>query len=289
MPVSAVKSARIAFRMRPRSPPGAAKAIVFPAALIWSALLSGMDCANADNLAPPRTESVPRSAEPRRRLVSMDRSDMMNSPAVSSMTRPRNTAETRMRLWGQGLVATYTLPGYKELIHEHYDAFRRPDTVIDIHGVKDHANAASARVAGRAVNYAYLHRMHDNQTLKNVLRAEREGYDGVMIGVLQDPALREARSIVDIPVVGYGEVSMLTACMLGERFSFLCINPQMGPLVQQMIHERGLEARAASTTYLDCGYDDLQTAVQGKPQRFLDALEAGGREAGDGHRADALV
>ena len=31
-----------------------------------------------------------------------------------------------MRLWEQGLVATYTLPGYKELIHEHYDAFRRP-------------------------------------------------------------------------------------------------------------------------------------------------------------------
>ena len=130
-----------------------------------------------------------------------------------------------MRLWEQGLVATYTLPGYKELIHEHYAAFRRPDTVIDIHGVKDHANAASARVAGRAVNYAYLHRMHDNQILKNVLKAERDGYDGVMIGVLQDPALREARGIVDIPVVGYGEVSMLTACMLGERFSFLCINP----------------------------------------------------------------
>ena len=146
-----------------------------------------------------------------------------------------------MRLWEQGLVATYTLPGYKELIHEHYDAFRRPDTVIDIHGVKDEANEASAKVAGRAVNYAYLHRMHDSQILKNILKAERDGYDGVMIGVLQDPALREARGIVDIPVIGYGEVSMFTGCMLGERFSFLCINPQMDTLVQQMIHERGLD------------------------------------------------
>jgi hypothetical protein len=27
------------------------------------------------------------------------------------MRRRRNTAETRMRLWEQGLVATYTLPG----------------------------------------------------------------------------------------------------------------------------------------------------------------------------------
>ena len=194
-----------------------------------------------------------------------------------------------MRLWEQGLVATYSLPGYKELILEHYDAFRRPDTVIAIHGVKDEASAASAKVAGRAVNYAYLHRLHDNQVLKNVLRAEREGFDAVMIGVLQDPGLREARSIVDIPVIGYGEVSMLTACMLGERFSFLCINPQMGPLVQQMIRDRGLEARAASTTYLECGYDDLHAAVQGKPQRFLAAFEAAARKAVNDHGADVLL
>jgi Asp/Glu/hydantoin racemase len=193
-----------------------------------------------------------------------------------------------MRLWEQGLVATYTLPGYKELIREHYDAFRRPDTTIDIHGVKDAASDASAKVAGRAVNYAYLHRMHDNQILKNVLQAEKDGYDGVMIGVLQDPALREARGIVDIPVIGYGEVSMLTACLLGERFSFLCINPQMDTLVQQMIQERGLAARSAKTTYLDCGYDDLQAAVQGNPQRFLGAFEAGARQAIK-HGADVLL
>ena len=53
-----------------------------------------------------------------------------------------------MRVWEQGLVATYSLPGYKELILEHYAAFKRPDTVIEVHGVRDVANAASARIAG---------------------------------------------------------------------------------------------------------------------------------------------
>lgn len=194
-----------------------------------------------------------------------------------------------MRLWEQGLVATYSLPGYKELIAAHYDAFRRPDTEIAIHGVKDEVSEASARVAGRAVNYAYLHRMHDNQILRNVLRAEREGFDAVLIGVLQDPALREARSIVDIPVLGYGEVSMLTACTLGERFSFLCINPQMEPLVHQMIWDRGLAARAAPSTYLACGYDDLHAAVQGEDSRFMAAFEAAAREATERHGADVLL
>jgi len=193
-----------------------------------------------------------------------------------------------MRVWEQGLVATYSLPGYKALIEEHYRAFQRPGTVIEVHGVKDEAGDVATQIGGHAVNYAYLHRMHDNQILKNVLRAEREGFDVVLIGVLQDPGLREARSIVDIPVLGYGEVSMLTACMLGERFSFLCINPQMDQLLRQMIRERGLEARAASVTYLDCEYADLQAAVQGRTERFLGAVESAARRAIAGG-ADVLL
>ncbi len=33
-----------------------------------------------------------------------------------------------MRIWEQGLVATYSMPGYKALIEEHYRAFQRPGT-----------------------------------------------------------------------------------------------------------------------------------------------------------------
>lgn len=193
-----------------------------------------------------------------------------------------------MRVWEQGLVATYSIPGYKELIAEHYRAFQRPDTSIEIHGVKDEASEASARIAGQAVIHAYTHRMHDNQVLKNVLRAEREGFDVVLLGMLQDPVLREARGIVDIPVLSYGEVSMLTACTLGERFSFICINPQMDALVQQMIRDRGQEARAARTVYMDCGYADLSAAVEGRPENFFRAFEAAAKRALD-NGADVLL
>ena len=78
-----------------------------------------------------------------------------------------------MRIWEQGLVATYTLPGYKEMILEHYAAFKRPHTEIVIHGVKDEVSDASAKIAGRAVNYAYLHRFHDTRILENVRQVKR--------------------------------------------------------------------------------------------------------------------
>lgn len=194
-----------------------------------------------------------------------------------------------MRIWEQGLVATYSLPGYKELILEHYAAYQRPGTEIVIHGVKDDASANAASIAGRAVNYSYLHRFHDTQIIENVRRAEREGFDAVIIGVLQDSGLWESRSVVDIPVIGYGEVSMLTACMHGSRFTFVCINPDMDPLVRKMIHDQGLDARAAPTAYVDCGYPDFVAAVAGKPERFLDAFHVAARKAMREHGVDVLL
>lgn len=194
-----------------------------------------------------------------------------------------------MRIWEQGLVATYSLPGYKELVLEHYAQYKRPDTEIVVHGVRDETGAAAARIAGQAVKYAYLHRFHDNQVLRNVQRAEREGFDAVIIGVVQDPGLQEAKSIVDIPVLGYGEVSMHTACMLGERFTFVAINPEMDPLVRAQIRSHGLEGRSAPTAYMDCGYQDLRDAVQGKPERFLEAFHGAARRAIEAHGVDVLL
>ncbi len=194
-----------------------------------------------------------------------------------------------MRIWEQGLVATYALPGYRELILEHYAAYQRPGTEIAVHGTRDDASSAAAQIAGRAVNYGYLHRFHDNQILDNVRRAAAEGYDAVILGVLQDPVLREARSIVPIPVLGYGETSMLTACMLGARFTFVCINAPMDPLVRRMIRDTGLESRAAPTAYMDCGYDDFRDAVAGRPQRVIDAFQAAGRKAIKDHGVDVLL
>lgn len=72
---------------------------------------------------------------------------------------------------------------------------------------------------------------------------------------------------------------MLTACMLGERFSFVCINPQMEQLVRQTIRERGMEARAAPTTYMECGYEALYAGVQGDVEPFMRAFDVAARRA----------
>lgn len=194
-----------------------------------------------------------------------------------------------MRIWEQGIVATYSLPGYKELILDHYAAYQRPGTEIVIHGVRDDASATAASIAGKAVNFAYLHRFHENQIVENARRAEREGFDVFIIGALQDLGIQIARTVVDIPVIGYGEVSMLTAVSLGSRFSFICINPDMDPIIQAMIRDNSLESRAAPNTFMDCGYSDLSDAVNGKPARFLEAFVAASRRAMRDHGVDVIL
>jgi len=165
------------------------------------------------------------------------------------------------------------------MILDHYRAFQSPATEIVVHGIRDNASETAQRVAGQAVRYIAFHHRYALQIAAHARRAETEGFDAFIVGVLQDTGLREARSLVDIPVLGYGEVSMHTACLFGERFSFIAINPEMEELLRSQIRDAGLQTRSAPTTYMGCDYRDLRDAVQGKTENFLHSFYEAARQA----------
>lgn len=55
------------------------------------------------------------------------------------------------------------------------------------------------------------------EILRMVREAEREGYDAAIIWCAGDPALRAARELVDIPVIGPGEAMRVLSSMMGAR------------------------------------------------------------------------
>ena len=79
--------------------------------------------------------------------------------------------------------------------------------------------------------------------VRNAIRAERDGYDAFIVGHIQDSGLWEAKSVVDIPVVGLGEACMLYACLLGMRIGIVTINPRFIPGFHLQIKKYGLESR----------------------------------------------
>jgi allantoin racemase len=67
--------------------------------------------------------------------------------------------------------------------------------------------------------------------------AEQAGFDGVLIGTLQEPGLRLARTVVDIPIVGYGQAATLFGQALGRRHGVLAFNPPLFPLFRDRLNE----------------------------------------------------
>ena len=75
------------------------------------------------------------------------------------------------------------------------------------------------------------------------VEAERNGFDAYAMATIPNPLIREIRTIVDIPVVGYGEASYHVASMLGRRFGVLVFIDRMAPFLEDQIASHGLSGR----------------------------------------------
>jgi Asp/Glu/hydantoin racemase len=91
--------------------------------------------------------------------------------------------------------------------------------------------------------YSYLHTLADSEILYMIMQAEREGYDAALIACYHDPSLMAARQAVDIPVVGFGESSMLLALTMGRKFGLFCPSPLGVPDFEDRVAQYGLKER----------------------------------------------
>ena len=82
--------------------------------------------------------------------------------------------------------------------------------------------------------------------LGEIERAEKEGFDGVLISCFGDPGLKPARELVGIPVVGTAEAGMLFATALAQRFSVVTILPNIVPLIFDLARVLGVREKLAS-------------------------------------------
>lgn len=187
---------------------------------------------------------------------------------------PRDQA---IRIWHQGFIEMRTVPGYGAALERHRARICAPGTEVVIHGLEPGTYTPTTTPAELA-RHAYLMHLHVNQILDNVRQAEREGFDAVAIAILQNPGLREAKTLVDIPVAGYGEAAMHLACLLGDRFSILAFNPDLFPLLEHQVAEQGLERRAGPMVTIDVDYAAVAAAFE-RPDRVVEAFTDAARRA----------
>lgn len=118
--------------------------------------------------------------------------------------------------------------------------------------------------------------------------AEREGFDAVCIDTMSDSGMAALRSVLDIPVIGPGRHAMLTALMLGERFSILAMWDRWRHLYAKTLAELGLAHKCASVRAAGLQPDN-QSLLAGKEDAFFPALHEAALRCVEEDGADVIV
>lgn len=129
--------------------------------------------------------------------------------------------------------------GFVPVLQQDLDRVRRPDTRLTIDSVEPGLERALD------ANHAYFNLLNKVSIVERALQAQRDGHQAVVVMCFMDPAVRESREVLDIPVIGVGEASMLYACQLGRRFAVVTLaERKMQIEIERAIVEHGLAARA---------------------------------------------
>lgn len=127
--------------------------------------------------------------------------------------------------------------------------------------------------------------MVGGMSVLEILAESHAEYDAAIVAAFGDPGIGAARELFDIPVVGLAEAGMLTACMLGGRFSIVTFARALGPWYRECVDWHGLGGRCASIRMLSGAFRSISDVQSEKADLLVDlALSA---VADDG--ADVIV
>lgn len=118
-----------------------------------------------------------------------------------------------------------------------------------------------------------------------ILAEKHSGYDAAIVAAFGDPGLGAARELFDLPVVGLAEAGMLTACMLGGRFSIVTFSQALGPWYQECVDWHRLGERCASIRMLDGSFHSISDVQSEKADLLVDLAMRAIEEDG----ADVIV
>jgi allantoin racemase len=94
--------------------------------------------------------------------------------------------------------------------------------------------------------------------LEQVVRANREGCDVIVIDCACDPILEAAREVSEVPVVGPRNTALHLALTLGTRFGVVTVQGEsLKRCIEHGVRKEGLEAFCAGVRYLDMPVLDI--------------------------------
>jgi allantoin racemase len=121
-------------------------------------------------------------------------------------------------------------PAYNDLIQETLLPYARPDTELIVTHITD---------GPPNIDYYYSKHILELLIFEQVMRAEEQGFDAVIVGCCYDPGVRAARELVDIPVIGPLEASIHFSSYYGHDYVVVTDHHKALPYLRDMVHLYG--------------------------------------------------
>ncbi len=167
-----------------------------------------------------------------------------------------------MKLWYQSLARETEATPYGKRLKAVLDEIVEPDTQIHLQGI--HTAAAIG------VQYRAMAHFDTRDVITNAIYAEKNGFDAFMVGNISDYGLREAREMVNIPVLGLCESSVHIASIMGANFGFVGISPKWSQLLLENVARYGLSSRLVGIEPADTSLLQLKVAMH--DDNYLDQV-----------------
>ena len=111
---------------------------------------------------------------------------------------------------------------------------------------------ATARFGARVIGTRAEMAVAEHATLEMLAR-ESGGCDAAIIGASIDPALRAAREMFALPVLGLTESALHVACLAGARFGTVTLSRRSAYPLREMVEGYGLASRCGGTAARQAG------------------------------------
>src|SRR5262245_6308061 len=149
--------------------------------------------------------------------------------------------------------------------------------------VAAHAAAAGTQIVARTAwrGVPYIATRAEAQiagALVLEMLAEAGDIDAAIIAAFGDPGLHGARELFDFPVVGMAQAAMLTACMLGTRFSIVTFARALEPWFEEIVETHGLSGRCASVRTLEGTFRSITNVQEEKEELIVELANRAARE-----------
>ena len=96
-----------------------------------------------------------------------------------------------------------------------------------------------------------------------------QDFDAAIIAAFGDPGLFGARELFSFPVIGLAEAAMLTACMVGQRFSIVTFSHTLAPWYWECVAMHGLKERCAGIRALGESFQSISNVQAEKEEALL--------------------